>query len=273
VVRRRGAALVLVLLLGVLAACGDDSSDPPAEDATATADTGGTDGEGTADTGGTDDDDTGGTDGDATDGDDASGDEAAAEAALLTIDDFPDGWQAAPSENDEAAQDEFNAALAACLDVDPAILDRDNPSAESDDFTSPEGQTVNSEVALTPSAEQAIEVIEILEDERTPECYGDGLSRVLEENLAEIGQGDLEMGDPAFERVDIPSLGDDAVGFQVTIPLAAAGQEIELVLDLWAVRVGRAGITMTFQSPAGPFPAEEAERLTRLVIDRLPIDV
>jgi hypothetical protein len=267
VIGRRGAALVLALLLGAVGACGDDdSSDPPAEDATATADTG--------DTGGTDDaaDDDGDTGGD-TGGDDASGDEAAAEAALLTIDDFPDGWQAAPSESDEEAQDEFNAELALCLDVDPAILDRDNPSAESDDFTSPEGQTVKSEVALTPSAEQAIEVIEILEDERTPECYGEGLSRVLEENLAEIGQDDLEMGEPVFERVEIPSLGDDAVGFQVTIPLAAAGQELELVLDLWAVRVGRAGITMTFQSPAGPFPAEEAARLTRLVIDRLPIDV
>jgi hypothetical protein len=252
---------VLVLLLGAVGACGDDdSSDPPAEDATATADTGGTDDV-------VDDDD-----GD-TDGNDASDDEAAAEAALLTIDDFPTGWQAAPSETDEEAQDEFNAELAVCLDVDPAILDRDNPSAESDDFTSPDGQTVNSEVALTPSAEQAIEVVEILEDERTPECYGEGLSRVLEENLAEIGQDDLEMGEPAFERVEIPSLGDDAVGFQVTIPLAAAGQELELVLDLWAVRVGRAGITMTFQSPAGPFPAEEAARLTRLVIDRLPIDV
>src|SRR5262245_3057457 len=58
-------------------------------------------------------------------------DQAAAEAMLLTLADFPSGWEEVPADEEDDGNDELTADLADCLGVDPAELDPDNPKATS----------------------------------------------------------------------------------------------------------------------------------------------
>lgn len=68
-------------------------------------------------------------------------------------------------------------------------------------------------------------------------------------------------------------MGDDSAAFRLTVPLASQGVDVDLTIDVVMVRVGRAGITTTFQSTFSPFDSAEAARLTQLVVDRIPADV
>lgn len=49
--------------------------------------------------------------------------------------------------------------------------------------------------------------------------------------------------------------------------------EVEVFIDMVLVRVGRVGITMTFQGLMEPFPEEGAEDLTQVVVDRLNVEL
>ena len=203
-----------------------------------------------------------------------SADQQLADDAVLKLTDLPPGWESAPAD-DETNNDELSAELAECLDVDPTFFDSSNPTAESPTFTSAQDEQITSEVAVTASAEDAIERVEILRREDTPGCYATAIRHLLEQSIENPADGDevpegLELGDPTFNPMSFAALGDDTVAFRATIPVSAQGFDVEVYIDFVAVRVGRVGTTMTFQSQFSPFDTAEEERLTRIVVDRIP---
>jgi hypothetical protein len=265
-------AAVIVL---TAAACGGDDADGGA---------GGDDaGDDAGTTGSTEADDGGAGDDDRTDQERAA-DEAAAEAMLLTIADFPPGWQEEPAddedddetdddETDDDETDELNARLAECLDIDPARFDPDNRSAQSPSFTSANDEEVSVDVAFTPSADAASGVFEVFADDAAPGCFGEVVQAVLEENATQEGLPEgVEMGDATFARLPFPSVGDESTAFRVTVPVSAEGLDIDVYLDAVFVRVGRIGITGQFQTVVAPFDEGVAAELMLTVVDRAPAE-
>jgi hypothetical protein len=197
-------------------------------------------------------------------------DEAIAETALLTLDDFPAGWEAVPAEDDED-DDELQADLAQCLGVDEAELDTDNPTATSPTFTSSNDEKVAVDVSLTRSLGDASRRFEILQGDAAPGCYAEAIKSQIARNLvvSDDAPENVNVGELTFNRISFESLGDGSMAFRTTIPVAVEALDIELYIDFVLVRVGRAGIQTTFQSQVSPFDTDEAARLTQIVVDRV----
>jgi hypothetical protein len=265
--RVRQAAACLVVLAALAAACGGDDDDAAAGggsggDTTTTAE--GSGGERSAD--------------------DLDADQAAAEKMLLTIGDFPSGWQAQPDEGEddgeggggsapgEPSDDELTADLAECLHVDAGELsDDDDPSAESPSFQNADEDEASVEVAFAASPEQATSELATLQRDEAPGCFGEVYKTLFTQAMKDDPSVEgVEVGDPQVEAAPLGDLGDDTAAFRVTIPLSAAGQQIVLYQDIAFVKVGRAEITGFFQASGQPFDAELSQRLLQAVIDRAP---
>lgn len=203
-------------------------------------------------------------------------DQDAAEAMLLTLDDFPSGWQEEPADDEEASEEEdeaIQADLAECLGIDPEDFDPDNPSATSPTFTSPDEKEVSVDVAFAPSAEAAAVAFETLSDDATPGCYGDALQSWLEGAAFEEGLPEgVEVGDVTASPLSFAALGDESSAFRVTLPVSAEGVTVDLYLDIVFARVGRIGIEGTFDSQFSPFAEADAAALMQTVIDRVPTE-
>ena len=200
---------------------------------------------------------------------DRAADEATAREAVLTLDDFPPGWDEDPPEP-ESDDDDMSASLAECLGIDEAELDRDNPSANSPTFTSPTGQEVDVRVTLTAAPSEARRTMEIMSDDAAPGCLSDSMQSLIAQNLlAEDVPDGLEVGDPTVDTTSFEGLGDESLTFRVTVPYGYRGAESAVYLDSTFVRVGRAGVTAVFLSDGSPFDTDEAERLVRVVVDRV----
>lgn len=254
-------AVGLSMVVGLTAACGDDSKPSGSEDTRAA------DGGDTA----------------APPGDDPrtsaerTADQEAAKAIVLTLDDLEAGWESTPPDEETDNDKEMKADLADCLGIDPDVMDPDNPSADSPDFTSPNDEEVSASVSYTPSIEAAEQAVELLRDEDLPSCFAQALKTAIMDNLLNPPEGeappdDLEVGEPTFNPISFGDLGDETVAYRATIPLSSSGIDVDVYFDIVAVRVGRVGIEATFQSTFSPFSTDEAERLVEVMIDRVPAD-
>ena len=226
-------------------------------------------------------------------------DQAAAKAAVLTIDDF-DGfkafaepWQALGSGDDQAQGDDETAdaadeddpggdilaEVAACLGVQGGLFGDDDPQATSPTFQAPDSVIVpfvGTQVTYTAADENVVRGLDILRRDQAPRC----LETVIEESLVAPGEevpSDVEFGETTAEELTLTDLGDESVAFQVVTPVSPVQSTgpaldefgVDLFAELRVVRVGRVAITMFLQSQVAEFPSEEAERLTRLVVDRI----
>jgi hypothetical protein len=200
-------------------------------------------------------------------------DQQAAEAMLLTLGDFPAGWEAGPVEEDEGNED-LRGDLANCLGVDEDVLDSDNPQATSPTFASSNDEEVSVEVGFTPSSDEASRVLEVMHDDAMPGCYAETLRALVTRNLltAEDLPDDVEVGEPTFNPLSFTDLGDDSVAFRTTLPVAVGQLNVDVYVDVVVVRIGRIGITATFQSQLSPFDSDQAAELVQIVVDRAPAE-
>ena len=82
------------------------------------------------------------------------------------------------------------------------------------------------------------------------------------------------VGDIKIVEQDSEGKGDDAVAYLATIPLAGDGASgVIWNSDLISVRKGRALVFMVFGNPVTPMPDAEVQRLTDVVLDRIPADL
>jgi hypothetical protein len=192
-------------------------------------------------------------------------DEAIAEAVLLTIDDFPTGWEAEPIDDDEADVS-LDEDIGHCLGVDDDQRELDGAHASSPTFTSPRDEQVTASVVFASSSDEPRRRFQSLHAPETPGCFASAFEAQARPDGLPEG---VEVGEPTFDWLPFDSLGDDAVAIRGTLPFTVDGVDVALHGGAVFVRVGRAVITITFSSALAPFDTDELRRLTGILVERL----
>lgn len=166
-----------------------------------------------------------------------------AEAALLTLADFPVGWEAVPAEDDD--QDvEGQEEIAECIGVDyDELYDGSNAEAQSPAFTNEDDEDVSVEVTVDATEEEMAEAFAIAASPEFRECVTEAAGDAMEEAFADAEDEGAEVGDITLNEVSLGSYGDETVAFRLTIPIEMEGFNLEATGDFAVVRVGRG---MTF---------------------------
>jgi hypothetical protein len=198
-------------------------------------------------------------------------DAAAAEAALLTLSDFPAGWSEIPHEADDSNEEMLDRVYG-CLG--PAAVEMFNSptKARTGDFTDPADDSgVNQTAALFPTTESAEGYMAGGSADGVAEC----LTTVYREELPGRLEGDGVPADAEFGEITVGSLnvgqaGEETFAYRVTAPVSAEGFTVDIVTDFVAVRVGRSVTGLNFQSFFDPTPTERIVEYASLAASRLP---
>jgi hypothetical protein len=192
---------------------------------------------------------------------------AIADASLLTLDDFPAGWEAQPAE-DDGDDRESQTRIAECVGVDYEDLysGDSGASAESPTFVSGNDEEISSTVKVATDERWAANAFEIAAQPKFRECLLEETTTAVEEAAA--GE-DFEFGDPSINEISFDDYGDGTLAFRLTIPVEAEGFSLEVTTDFILVRVGRAQTTVSAQSTGSPFDVAELSALMKVAADRL----
>ena len=181
--------------------------------------------------------------------------EELATSMLLRLTDFPTGWRAQPSEDEEgcAGVEELTERYDALAKVD------------SDDFVHGEATQVGSGAALFNDEETGREALNYLEgaiqSEEFEDCLNDYLSEQADENVT---FGDVQVG-----QVSFPSLGDRSSAWEVAIPAESQGFSITAYVDAVYILESNALSAIVFTDVASPPDEQMREDLSRLVAQRM----
>lgn len=204
--------------------------------------------------------------------------EAAEDAAgdsVLTIDDFPPGWTATPTEDGE--EDEALAlgpeceALVGDLEESPGGV----ASANSDEFTGPNDEEVSSGAAVFVSEDAAQDAVDAINEavDGCREDFEDALLEVFRATLEEDPSIDDETLESievsvSFQDLSIADLGDSTSAYRLNITVEAGSEMIEPVGDIVLLRVGRmAGGLFYFTIEESDIDEETA--LARTIVSRM----
>ena len=195
-------------------------------------------------------------------------DQAIADAALLTLKDFPAGWEAASPEGDEDDR-EGQEKIAECVGVEyDELYDDTNAEATSPDFTNDMDEEVSVEVSVGDE-DRAKRAFEIAAQPEFRECLAEGMNDEIQANADEDGANGVEVGDATLNELSFPALGDESLAFRMTIPISASGMDFDAVIDFVGVRVGRAQTQLTSFGVGTQLPTDEFVRYTKLAVKRL----
>lgn len=193
---------------------------------------------------------------------------AIAESAVLTLDDFPAGWQA--KDADEQSEDDLRSRrrVAECVgvDYDDLYITTAEARVDSQDFVSEDDDELSNTVSVTTDEERAASSFAILAGEKYRACALDEVRTNMKE-LAE--EEDVEVGEASLNEISFDDYGDETTAFRVTLPIRAEGTSVEFYLDFVAVRVGRAATTVSVQSSYTAFDSAELSEYVRITTDRL----
>lgn len=198
---------------------------------------------------------------------------AIAEAALLRLSDFPSGWSEVP-DTEEEVSDELNDAqleLAACFGSETeSLLDFSPANAETGDFTSPDDDVVSNTVSVSDQA-AAEDFMDRYGADGVAECLTEASAKVVEVGFSETDDvpDDLTLGTVTVGRLNLTPVGDELVAYRITIPLSAGGLQVEVYLDLIAVRVERGVSGISVESLVFPMNASEIEEYVAIAAERL----
>lgn len=186
-------------------------------------------------------------------------DRQSAESAVLTIDDVP----FASTVKGEAGSDvalfgmprQVSLDVLDCMQVDASKVGGFGPWAQSPEFQVMKKGTATSRVKFDSTVALATATMQLVHNTEFASCTL-GLPQAA------------QSPDRSIEPLPFPKLGDDTIAYRAT---KSHDGTPTAVLDMVVTRVGRALISMTFEGYGGQeFHPVEAQRLTHLVIDRLP---
>ncbi|MBS4752242.1 hypothetical protein KG112_05395 [Nocardioides sp. zg-ZUI104] len=164
---------------------------------------------------------------------------ALAEAALLTLSDFPAGWESVPQPEEDGDDTKEREKIANCVGVSYDTLYSDaNAEAESPDFTNEDDETVSVRVVVDTDESTTIENFGIVASPKYRECVSKYMGEAVEESMND--QKDGKVGNLSLNEVSLGNHGDQTVAFRVTIPIEVQGFNLEATGDFALVRVGRA---------------------------------
>jgi hypothetical protein len=203
-------------------------------------------------------------------------DQLAAEAALLTIDDFPAGWTEVPDAEETPLAVESQRRIAACAGGEgDELLDLGGALAETGNFIGPDDQVVEQSVAIVEEA-LAEDTFAGFTDPAVGDCFADAMQQTVDAMItgpsapSESFPADTTLGKVTVEPLEVPAAGDESAGYRVIIPLTAQGFSFEIVLDAIVIRSGGALAGISFQSAPEPFPTEDVVHYVELAAERLP---
>ncbi len=193
-------------------------------------------------------------------------DEAAAEQALLRLADFPSGWTEQPVETTEQ-QAETQRKNAECIGSDrPTTNDLGGAIAKTGDFTAPSTDAIRNSVSFAASEDESIAYMDALGGDTVADCFstvtGEAAKDVEFENGAKIT-------DVTVAPLNVTAVGDDAIGYRVTVEVEVNNNTLNQYLDLVAVRVGRAVTSLQYQSVLTMPTTEDVDHYTALAAERL----
>ena len=202
--------------------------------------------------------------------------EIAAKAGLLTLADFPSGWTAAPTEDDDDG-DEFAEAMQDCLGTDSAFFTddpADSVSQDSLEFSSPDEALTISNSVIVAREDRLTEFFDVLAVDKLPVC----LARVIDEVVApqvlaeqDPGGTQITFSPARVTRISFPTLGDQTVPLRAKLTAAAEGLAFDVFLDLVFIRTGNAATSVTFEAAGLAMPSDIAERYARLAAERIGV--
>ena len=160
-----------------------------------------------------------------------------AEALVLTLTDFPDGWRAGPAdESDDNSEEGFRRCVGTDFSGLTLIAETD-----SDSFAIGDTAEAGSSATVFESAQMATDALEAqaasLESDEADACMSEYIGNP---ELEDVTFGEIEVSPLSFTP---PSDVDDARAWQVVIPIEVTSDESEDVtvtayLDVVALREG-----------------------------------
>lgn len=203
-------------------------------------------------------------------------DQPAAEAALLTIEDFPAGWTEVPDAERTPLAIESQRRIAECAGGEgDRLLDLGGALAESGNFTGPDNQIVEESVAIVDET-TATDMFARFTAPGVGDCFADAMQQAIDAVITspsdptETFPADTMLGTVTVDPLEVPTAGDESAGYRITVPLTTQGISFEITLDAIVIRSGGALAGVSFQSAPDPFPTEDVDHYVELAAERLP---
>jgi hypothetical protein len=199
---------------------------------------------------------------------DVDADLAAAEAALLTLADLPEGWTDTPSAGDAAS--DLDALLAECVGVDSVTSS--DASAASGTFASTDNSlVVTQRVGVQATEQDARLVIASLTNPDVPGCVAAAYTELGAAALSVGAVADgAEIGEVTASRLAVGAAGDATQAIRVVIPVTSSDTASQLTVDHVFARSGRSLATLTLEARADATAVETIDEVTAAAAARLP---
>ena len=198
---------------------------------------------------------------------DVAADTAAAEAAVLTLGDFPEGWTETPA--DAEATSQIDGRVAACVDGDTAA----SAVAATGAFSSPDGVLVVREnVDVRATVRDARFVIAQVTNPEIPECIAAAYAELGAAALSDGAVADgTVIGEVTATRLAVGAAGDATQAIRVTIPVTSGDAAGQLTVDHVLVRSGRSLATISFEARVEATPVETIDEIAAAAAALLPV--
>ena len=183
-------------------------------------------------------------------------DKALVKQTVLKLSDLPSGYKASPHE-DASAEDFPQADLqkfATCAKVPTSMVaelltgveDPSAPSADSPDFDQSDPATgystsFQNSVGIERSSKDISEPIKVLGATSALKCWRALFQSVFERTAPQGGT----IRDLAVVGLPSPSVGDESTAFGIRVTLSGAQRTVKAFVDIYLVRRGRAGISLS----------------------------
>jgi hypothetical protein len=201
-------------------------------------------------------------------------DKAAAQAASLTLSDFPAGWTSQPSSSTNPDQG-ISAQLAKCLGVSEAALSKPPAHYDAPNFSDTNNNTASNTVGYRATAADEQSAFAIVSGPKVPGCMTTAVGAVINQAIAHPTNpsntlpAGAAVGTATVSQMSFPQFGDKSVAYQVKVPVTYQSLSFAAYVDIIYVLKGRAGVSMYFEGVDNPFSIDQAQHYTGLVVGRL----
>jgi hypothetical protein len=202
-------------------------------------------------------------------------DKSAAQAASLTLSDFPAGWTSQPPSNNSNPSQNISAQLAKCLGVSHAEFSKAPANYDSPNFADSNNNTASNSVGYRATATAEQSVFAIVSSPNAPGCLTTAVGALFDQAIAHPTNpsstlpAGATVGTPTVSQMSFPQFGDKSVAYQLKVSVSFQSLSIDAYVDIIFVLKGRAGVTMYFEGVSNPFPIGQAQHYTGLVVGRL----
>jgi hypothetical protein len=178
-------------------------------------------------------------------------DKAKAEQIIFHLSDFPPGWRA------EVSEDQDGASCFKLNFSDLTITGR----ADSKDFVQAEATTATSLAGIFLNEQQARTAFKRLASETLAKCFSD--------YMRSQSSSDVKITRTSFGRLQFPHMADQTAAYQIVIGLESQGLSPSAYVDLVFIRQTRAVAVLAFVDVFSPFDEQHKEQLARTVAGRM----